>query len=593
LISLVIVVFPLQSAENAEFTPIDISGSFYDSAPKIDLMEMVQECPHFVSYPGYDGIIWLKKHTYQIDAGGSMSVTSVWVILGKSEIGKKWLDWKIHIPKGGDAQVFEASLYDPGSLIQIERITPQLKGNEWHINFQPVPEEFIIVLSYRETYAHSLAIQGMLWLNENLPIWEHTIIVNVETGRDFEYVTNANIEPQISSKGTYDIYKWMIVNQTPSLSNSLRTDSRVWLAFGNKQPLSSFIKSLENYAKMAAPKPPSNVEAWLKKGDFTSFFKWLQEQEIDDSTDRTREMIPEKAPWSKWEKTIIASSWINRFISSSSRLFWKLVIDPSKYNFTNGSIVLGPVLELQRKNETFFYEIGQSFQSGLTSLSLIGETLYSPSEGGSLEKRVIPPRGASSNRLSIIWNLIIEENSTITGSVSLIMRNSWKDFLFSDMSALDILRDITGKAAVEKSIKINNIKDGIEINALLKPNKIILGTSGTNAIIPLIPPQPDWLRDLGMAILPYSIKFPMTIETNYRINLPANVKDVIPPSPIDRDGGKIKYSEKYKYFKSSRRLEVTTRMTLSSPRIDQSMEQEMAFAVGKLGSQRSIPIRMK
>jgi hypothetical protein len=535
----------------------------------------------------------LKQHTYQIDANGSTSVTTVWVILGKSEIEKKWLDWNIQIPKEGDAEIFEASLFDPGSMTQIDRIAPQRRGNEWHINFHTVPEEFIIVLSYRQSYSYNLAIQDMLWLNESLPIWEHSIIVNVEPGMDFEYISNADVEPNITSSGTLDIYKWMLVNQKPTLSHSLRTDSRIWLAFGSKQPLSNFIKSLENYVKMQVPTPPSNVEAWLKKGDFHSFFSWLQAQEVDYSTNKIKDVIPEKAPWSLWEKSIIACSWINRYISGSCRLFWKLAVDPMKYNFANESIILGPVMELKRKNDIFFYEIGQSYEPGLTSLSLIGETLYSPLEGGKLEKRIIPPRGASSNRLSITWNLNLAEDKTMTGSVSIIIRNSWKDFLLTGMNTEDVLREIAGKAAMEKDIKTNRLKDGIEIMAMLKPSKIILGTSGTNAIIPLNPHQPDWLRDLSMAIIPYSIKFPLSIETHYKINLPASVKDILPPTQIDRGSGNIKYSEKYEYFKRKNRLEVTIRFTLSNSRISEGMEQDIAFALGRLGLQRSIPIKMR
>ncbi|MCL1875819.1 MAG: hypothetical protein FWF87_06130 [Synergistaceae bacterium] len=593
LILLVFVALPLQSAEAANFDFYNASESFSDSAPKIDLMEMIQECPDFSAYPKYDGVIWLKEHTYQIDSSGLMSVTTVWVILGKSELERKWLDWNIQIPKGGDAQIYEASLYDPGSLTQIDRIEPQRKNDVWHINFRTVPDEFIIVLSYRQSYAHGIFIQDMLWLNESLPIWEHSIIANVETGREFEYVSNSNVEPEITNSGNHDIYKWMIVNQTPVLSHSLRTDSRIWLAFGNKQPLSNLIKLLEIYEKMQVPLPPSNVEAWLKKGDLSSFFNWLLAQEIDNSINRAREEIPERAPWSKWEKSILASSWINRYNKGSCRLFWRLSVDPAKYNFANESIILNPVMELKRKKDTFFYDAGQPYEPGLTSLSLIGEALYIPNEGNKLEKRLIPPRGASVNRLSIIWNISLAEDNTMTGSVRLIIRNSWKDFLLSNMNVNDILREIAGKAAFEKDITTKNIREGIEIIAPLKPSKIILGTSGTNAIIPLTPPQPDWLRDLGTAIAPYSIKFPMSVEINYKINLPANVKDVLPPTQIDRDGGKIKYLEKYEYFRRSKRLDVTARLTFPNSRIDQDSEKEIAFAISRFGSQRSIPIRIR
>ena len=582
--------FSLPGSEAAVVRPIDISRAFNSAAPQINLRQMVQECPNFISYPGHDGVIWLKQHTYQIDTSGSKSVTTVWVILGKSEIEEKWLDWNIRIPKDGGAQIFEASLYDPGSLTKIENISPQRKENEWHINFGDVPEEFILVLSYRQTYANNLFIQDMLWLNESLPVWEQSIIAEVESGRDFEYVTNADIEPSISNEGISDVYKWMIINQTPSPPRSLRTDSRAWLAFGNRQPLSSFIKLLENYAKMPVPTPPSNVETWLKKGDFSSFFNWLNEQETDDSI--LRDGIPEKAPWSRREKSIVASSWINRFNSDTCRLFWRLAVDPSQNGFANESIILGAAIEIKRRRETFFYEVGQLYEPGNTSLSLVGEAIYAPLESGGLDKRLIPPRGASDNRLSVTWDLNVAEDNTITGSVSLTIRNLWKDFLLSNMDANEILAEIIGRATTGTDIKTSRVRGGAtEISAPLKPGKIIF--SGTNAIIPLNPPQPGWLRELAMAMTPYSIKFPMSMEAIYRINLPPNVRDVFPPPQIDRDEGKVKYSEKYEYFKRRGRLDVTSRLTLSSTRMDHGMDQDIAFAIGRFGMQRTIPLRMR
>ena len=572
--------------------PIDISEAFNKVAPQINLMEMVQECPNFASYPRYDGIIWLKQHTYQIDISGSMSITTAWVILGKSEIEKKWLEWSIPIPKDGDTIIFEASLYDPGSLTQIESVNPQKENNEWHVNFPFVPDEFIMVLSYRQTYANSLVIQDMLWLNESLPIWEQLITAKVEAGRGFEYVTNAELEPTITDDGDFDIYEWMMVNQMPSPPRSLRTDSRVWLAFGNRQPLLNFIKLLAGYEKIPPPDPPTNVETWLKKGDLTSFFNWLHNQETD-GLKKVRDKIPEKAPWSNLEKSIIASSWINRFKSDSCRLFWRLAVDPSQNCFANESIILGLAIEMKKNNDIFFYEIGQPYEQGITSLSLVGEALYAPVEGDRFEKRVISSRGAADNRLSVVWNLDVAEDNTITGSVNLVIRNSWKDFLLSDANINDILPEIIGKAAFGKGIKTENIKGRIEINAPLRPGKVILDTSGINAIIPLNLPQPAWFRDLSAAMVPYSIKFPFSIEANYIINLPANVKNVLLPPQVDRDRGKIKYSEKYEYSKRKKRIAVTIMLTFSNTKIDQDMGQDVEFTLGRFGTQRSIPVRMK
>ena len=65
---------------------------------------------------------------------------------------------------------------------------------------------------------------------------------------------------------------------------------------------------------------------------------------------------------------------------------------------------------------------------------------------------------------------------------------------------------------------------------------------------PLIP---EWFQSLS-GPFPYTLNFPFIIDARITLALPASTANVILPSQVTQNSGKIKYSESYKLDKKKR-----------------------------------------
>lgn len=434
---------PVQSY--AALVPLDISAG----APKVNLRELVQECPIFANYPGYNGVIWQKNSYYESDGAG-ISITKIFVILGRTGLDKKWLEWELEVPKVGRLEVFQSKLYDPGSLSEIQNAVPVKTPRTYKINFSPNQEEFIIVLTYKQTFPGQLLLRDFLQLSDELPIWEQTITAKPDKSEDFVFRTNTGVEPSESTDEKHDIYSWLFVNQTPSGARSLRADTMPWLVFGSGK---------RGYEGLL---PDSNI-----------------------------------------------------------------------------------------------------------------------SEGK-----------PSSNKMSVNLNLELDENLTMTGSVNITTRGEWEKFFLNIPEPRKIFVEIFGSDKIFAGrFETKKTKNGTELSATLKPNKVILSTLGGNAIVPLPLMQPAWLAELGKAALPYSVIFPMTIEANYRLNVKTRIQNVFLPANVDVGFGDIKYSEKYS--RRNNRIDLAVEFSIKRVKLDKDLERDLRVAVTRWAEQKNIPIRVK
>ena len=145
-----------------------------------DLRRMRQMNPDFTTYPEETGIIWQKKTVYSRSENGGIDVTRLYVILGRSGFPEKWLTWNIQTPNGGSTQILDASAYNFMTLAKISEVRPEedLDAGVKTLRFSGLPETFIISVSWRETLPEILSFEGMIFLQEDLRVWEASAEVN-------------------------------------------------------------------------------------------------------------------------------------------------------------------------------------------------------------------------------------------------------------------------------------------------------------------------------------------------------------------------------------------------------------------------------
>ena len=139
------------------------SGNFVQSeTPDFNLSRMKSVNPDFSTYPGENGIIWLK-YSDITSTGNGLEITRLYVILGRQGLDKKWLEWNIQKPAEGSVEILLADVYDFENLNRIysANITENAEAGIKNINFMGLPEVFILAVSWKEILPKQLSVEGL------------------------------------------------------------------------------------------------------------------------------------------------------------------------------------------------------------------------------------------------------------------------------------------------------------------------------------------------------------------------------------------------------------------------------------------------
>jgi hypothetical protein len=527
------------------------------------------------------------------------------VLLARDDVPQEWLQWDITAPGGGSVEILQAAMFD--STGQRELDSPEIRpvisplGEEAEFSFSPVPGTFILVVVVRETFPNMLIPYDTLRLGETLPIWEETVSVKVPGNSDFTWTSNAEVEPDQRIDGLNAVYEWQFINQLPEFRRSLRKDRTRWLSFGPRGALPVFLKTLNDYASVPAPEPPSEVRRWIGQGarGVGPILTWLGEQPEPFGTPRStlRSSIPEQAPWSHWEKTVLALHWIGGG-GMDTRMFWRLFFDPESEGMMNDSIILTPVVRVANPSsskDVRYYEIGQDYHAGESSFSLSGLTLYSPQATASLTRENVPQPSTQDNRLSIQWNLDLTADGETKGTVKAILRGQWLDFLLSQSSPQSILEEILGRSSLEGNISTRRAGNEFEIEGTLTPTRFLRSTLGSSALAPIPPVLPSWVTDLDRADFPLALQFPFILESLVSMKLASNVQELIVPPSSELGMGRVRYSERHQYNRRQRVFEASARIVVSTASVGESLVDDFRQAISRWYAfcRRSVPIKIR
>ena len=176
---------PVESLNMSDLLPahvkaVGLNAKFTEAAaPEYNLPRMKQMNPDFTTYPEAAGIIWLKHTVFARSDTGGTDITRLYVVLGRRGLGGKWLNWNIPIPAQGSAEIVEARAYDFNSLAEIAEALPQedAKAGIIRVNFQGLPDTFILAVGWKESLPSQLSVEGMCWFQEELRVWESIVDV--------------------------------------------------------------------------------------------------------------------------------------------------------------------------------------------------------------------------------------------------------------------------------------------------------------------------------------------------------------------------------------------------------------------------------
>lgn len=507
----------------------------------VDIERMTQQAPYFDAYPGADGIVWYRSHDYSLLPDGRMEKSSTWVILARDNITSRWLNWSFPVLNGGDVEVIEAGVYDPGNSRLVAPVLPvRDKYQDMDVVSLKIPvlrEEFIIHLSVREQIPTDWKLDDTIPAATDLPVWEEKFTLQVPAGTDVSYISSGLSDPVLTSGDGQQIYKWTAVGMDPWTERTLVKRERPYLAFSLRKGVKSISAELAAAENVSVPKPP----AWLTEGSgFKSSSETVRRlvghvESVSNlpefATGIVRTSIPENGPWSSLEKSVVLTRWL-AVVDIDAPLLWPSGVVVNEETPQARGLFNQPVVEINPKGVgSSFYIPGRTYPASISSFSLTDPYFYHVTSDG-LETRTISPGTPSENRLSARWSLALEEDGSITGRIRLLTYNGWNTIFFGDNEpdpevAKDLLEELTG-GIVSGDVGLTKRTGSYVIEGDLQLPPAIMNADRALVMIPRLDVRQ--ISQINLSRNAVEVAFPFMIKEEFNLSYPGNADLVALPS---------------------------------------------------------------
>ena len=551
------------------------------SVPEYDLARMRQVNPDFSTYPDARGIVWLKRVSCGPARDGGTERTHLWVLLGRSGLDRRWLNWDIPDPPGGSARVLEAGVYAFGSGRKLADVLPSERDQGGvtmrSVRFEGLPEIFILVLCWQDSFPESLSLEDLVWTQEALRVWESVVEVSVPDGRPFFHRSFQNVRPDVERGNGRSVYTWRAVNAEPLVSGGLRASTRGGVVFGMRQGTEGLASLMRDGAAAVVPQaPPAALEGFRRgtEAGTAALLPWLYEQPDAVLPEGCRRALPSEGPWTRGEKLLMAHAWL-RERGVNVLLHWRMALDPDADSPVCPGILLAPVLEVPpfkgaRFKESFFCDMDDAPRMGRTSPLLMGSRIFAPDGEGRVTGRRIPEAKAPENRLRALFDLSLSPGGALSGTVRLQARGAWRPLFFrawEDGRAGELLPSLFRNLRGYEAAALKESGGEAELAFRIGEMPGIMGTQGKNLLVILPAFVPESLQSLSGGSVPVELAFPFLMEQRVSLLLPPGVERVMLPADTERASGKVLYGESFKASKLKKataeaRLQVSaTRLT--------------------------------
>lgn len=420
------------------FSLICGSAQAWDAAEEIARLK--KEVPAAESFGASTGsVIWQRANESKMLTDGSMeNFRSVMIMIGE-KVPADWKKLYFPTPAGGTLKVEEAAWYNPMTGMKEGSLPQRMENLEGSASAAAVviPDEAagrVAVVAVRETRAKRYGVDETVNMAGSLPIWEQNVSVEVPQGMEIFWSGRDIKDPVTSKTGSVTKYKWQVMNQLAWNGEGFVVNERPLLSFSSKKGLLSSLRKMQETEKEmpSLPMPiPAARGGALKAG--TALIEWVNDPArtlagFPAGWVRSPEQIPEKGPWTPWEKTLLLEKWLKK-LGWETELWWsgKLPLDDE----TPASVTLFdmPVLELKAGNSArpSWFEAGAPFTAGRISSQIAGETLYSLNAKGEKETKTLPQGSPSENRLALLWKLKLTDQGKASGTLEVTATGGWSD----------------------------------------------------------------------------------------------------------------------------------------------------------------------
>ena len=577
-------------------------------APDYDLSRMRQLNPDFSTYPESKGIVWLKQVSYGAGRDGGMERTHLWVLLGRRGLEPRWLNWDIPEPVEGSTEILEAGVYAFESGHKLADVVPaeRVQGGVTMraVRFEELPETFILVLSWRDSFPASLSLEDWVWTQETLPVWECVLDVAVPDGRPFFHRSLHEVRPEVRKGVGESLYTWRSVNTEPLTPGQLLASPRGGIAFSMRRGPEGIAKLMRDRAAASVPQAPSAALEGFRKGPeagTAALLAWLYGQPEAVLPESCFRILPSEGPWTREEKVLLAHAWL-RAQGVDAPLYWKTAIEPEADSPVCTGSLLTPVLEIPafrgaRARENFFCNMDDAPRMGRTSPLLMGDRLFAAAGEGGLSSRKVPEARAAENRLRALFDLRLSPEGALSGTVRLQARGVWRPLLFrrwEDTRAAELIPSLFQNLKGYDGVAFKESSVESELSFRIAEIPGILGTGGQNLLVNLPAFLPRRLQALAEEAASLELAFPFLMEQRVSLLLPSDIRKVMLPADTERTSQKILYSDSYKAVKL-KKVTAEARLQISAARLgeDDRSSLKTALELWRGFSARPLPLQKR
>lgn len=588
---------PVESLNMSDLLPAHVkagglNAKFTEAAsPEYNLSRMKQMNPDFTTYPEAAGIVWLKQTVIARSDSGGTDITRLYVVLGRRGLGGKWLNWNIPVPAQGSAEILEARAYDFNSLAEIAEASTQedSRAGIIHVNFQGLPETFILAVCWKESLPSQLSVEGLCWFQEDLRVWES--IVEVYSPQKIAYRTFPDIRsPEVTEDINEIAYNWRRINLEPYVQDGeLARVQRAGVVFGTRRGTSGatgIMKDVELSGNIPADGEAVSGFKRSKRDGTLRLLEWLSSREEIELAEGSPRKIPANGVLTREEKVIVARSWLAGQKVDVS-LAWLIPFEPDDSSPLCAGMFANPVLDVQGVK-------GVDFHDMTDPKLLAGAKIFAVNSEGRFFSRRIPSSKSGDNRLSAIMELQLDENGLMNGTVRVLLRGAWGALMLgnnpTDGRARGALLSLFPGLTNYKDVKYRSVKGVPEISFRLENKPGVGGTGrGILAILPFF--EPVAMRKLGGYEAPVEVMFPFVVDQNITLGFPKNASQALVDNKIAKNPDKINYTENYTNRRHRLLADSRFELNMSSvtsgnmPLLQRHLDSWRAF------SSRHIPIR--
>lgn len=548
-----------------------------------DIAKMVQDCPTLEEYRGAEpAVIWSRKQLYTQDPQGRAVKSTSYVILCGATARLGWLQDQLVAPNGGHIELEQAAIFDPGTAKLLHDLSYDRDELAEHgrliVNFPKMDDVYVLVLSYRQVFAEPNVMEDIAWLGSEYPTWEGSVQIRIAKEQALDWESSTNAIPTIDVDETFRRYGWFYFKQPANRGmRGMLESSDPYVVFSLATGPATAVAMMHDLEERRWPDLPAKYvvgEGSSRDDVLKSIEKfWRSADRLPGrGTWRSARMIPAGGPWTTWESMYLLASWLQKQ-GWKAEVWFQHVLPQDRESISCAPALTHPVFLLGEPGakKSWYYVPGQPGEPGKLPVSLRGKTLYAAG-AKKLRRHSVGGTRLEKNRLSIAWDLDVDADCIVSGTVDIRVRNSWvetceslangrKDQIYSLFPGLE------GWIDLDQDLDISPLgSQGFKLVLPVRARSGIEGQQGLMIGLPSIVPGPMMrLLDVGSSAV---LKYPFVVEQSYRVQLPKGYRSLGVPLKMEQGSMVSSYTSQYRINQRKNQLEGEEKLIQSSMRVD-------------------------